>query len=59
MKLGLPIAVLRLNAVISSFLGDAVAHLQRVCTRVNNTPMVMLLVRKSMRLERAETIPTM
>jgi AAA+ superfamily predicted ATPase len=42
-ELGLPIGVLRLNSVISSFLGDTAAHLQRVFTRANNTPMVLLL----------------
>lgn len=42
-ELGLPVGVLRLNSVISSFLGDTAAHLQRIFTRVNNTPMVLLL----------------
>ncbi len=42
-ELGLPVGVLRLNAVISSFLGDTAAHLQRIFTRVNSTPMVLLL----------------
>ena len=42
-ELGLPIGVLRLNSVISSFLGDTAAHLQRVFNRANNTPMVLLL----------------
>ncbi len=42
-ELGLPLGVLRLNTVISSFLGDTAAHLQRIFTRVNNTPMVLLL----------------
>ena len=42
-ELGLPIAVLRLNAVISSFLGDTAAHLHRVFNRANSMPMVLLL----------------
>ena len=42
-ELGLPVGILRLNSVISSFLGDTAAHLQRIFTRVNNTPMVLLL----------------
>jgi AAA+ superfamily predicted ATPase len=42
-ELGLPIAVLRLNTVISSFLGDTAAHLHRVFSRANSMPMVLLL----------------
>jgi AAA+ superfamily predicted ATPase len=42
-ELGLPVAVLRLNTVISSFLGDTAAHLQRVFNRASSTPMVLLL----------------
>lgn len=42
-ELGLPVGVLRLNAVISSFLGDTAAHLQRVFNRLNSSPMVLLL----------------
>ncbi|MDY7006851.1 MAG: AAA family ATPase [Cyanobacteriota bacterium] len=42
-ELGLPVGVLRLNAVISSFLGDTASHLQRVFNLANITPMVLLL----------------
>ncbi len=42
-ELGLPIGVLRLSAVISSFLGDTASHLQRVFARASATPMVLLL----------------
>jgi len=42
-ELGLPIGVVRLNAVISSFLGDTAAHLQRVFTRAAASPMVLLM----------------
>lgn len=42
-ELGIPIAVLRLSAVISSFLGDTASHLQRVFNLANTTPMVLLL----------------
>lgn len=42
-ELGLPIGVLRLSAVISSFLGDTASHLQRVFNLANTTPMVLLL----------------
>lgn len=42
-ELGLPVGVLRLNSVISSFLGDTAAHLQRVFSRLENSPMVLLL----------------
>lgn len=42
-ELGLPVGVLRLNAVISSFLGDTASHLQRVFDFANKTPMVLLL----------------
>lgn len=42
-ELGIPIGVLRLNAVISSYLGDTASHLQRVFDLANRTPMVLLL----------------
>jgi SpoVK/Ycf46/Vps4 family AAA+-type ATPase len=42
-QLGLPFAVLRLSAVISSFVGDTSTNLQRVFDRANRTPMVLLL----------------
>ena len=42
-ELGLPIGILRLSAVISSFLGDTASHLQRVFELAARTPMVLLL----------------
>lgn len=42
-ELGLPLGVVRLDAVISSFLGDTASHLQKIFSRANNTPMVLLL----------------
>ena len=42
-ELGLPLGVIRLNAVISSFLGDTAAHLHRIFARANSGPMVLLL----------------
>lgn len=42
-ELGLPIGVLRLSAVISSFVGDTASHLQRVFNLAKTTPMVLLL----------------
>jgi len=42
-ELGLPVGVVRLNAVISSFLGDTASHLHRVFNLANTTPMVLLL----------------
>ena len=42
-ELGLPIGILRLNAVISSFLGDTASHLHRVFELANTRPMVLLL----------------
>ncbi len=42
-ELGLPLAIVRLDAIISSFLGDTASHLQKVFARVNSTPMVLLL----------------
>jgi AAA+ superfamily predicted ATPase len=42
-ELGLPVGVIQLSAVISSFLGDTASHLQRVFNLANDTPMVLLL----------------
>jgi AAA+ superfamily predicted ATPase len=42
-ELGLPLGVLRLSSVISSFVGDTAAHLQRVFVRASSTPMVLLI----------------
>ncbi|MBD2600165.1 AAA family ATPase [Microcystis viridis] len=42
-ELGLPVGLLKLSAVISSFLGDTASHLQRVFNLANTTPMVLLL----------------
>ena len=42
-ELGLPLGIVRLDAVISSFLGDTASHLHKIFTRVNSTPMILLL----------------
>lgn len=42
-ELGLPVGVVRLNALVSSFLGDTASHLQRIFDFANSTPMVLLL----------------
>jgi SpoVK/Ycf46/Vps4 family AAA+-type ATPase len=42
-ELGLPLAIVRLDAIISSFLGDTASHLQKVFARANSSPMVLLL----------------
>ena len=42
-ELGLPLGIIRLHAVISSFLGDTASHLHRILSRANSTPMVLLL----------------
>jgi len=42
-ELGLPVGVIRLSAVISSFLGETASHLQRIFDLANATPMVLLL----------------
>lgn len=42
-QLGLPIAVLRLSSVISSFVGDTAAHIHRVFTRAATTPMLLIV----------------
>lgn len=42
-ELGIPIGVVRLNALVSSFLGDTASHLQKIFDLANSTPMVLLL----------------
>jgi len=42
-ELGIPIGVVRLNALVSSFLGDTASHLQKIFDFANSTPMVLLL----------------
>lgn len=42
-ELGLPVGVVRLSAVISSFLGDTASHLQRIFSQAGSSPMVLLL----------------
>lgn len=42
-ELGLPVGVVRLSAVISSFLGDTASHIQRIFDLANAAPMVLLL----------------
>lgn len=42
-ELGLSVGTLRLSSVISSFVGDTAAHVQRVFTRAASSPMVLLL----------------
>jgi len=42
-ELGLQIAVVRLNALISSFLGDTASHLQRIFDLASSRPMLLLL----------------
>lgn len=42
-ELGLPLAVLRISSVISSFVGDTATHIQKVFSRAAQTPMVLLL----------------
>jgi AAA+ superfamily predicted ATPase len=42
-ELGLPLGVLRLSSVISSFVGDTAAHLQRVFIKASSSPMVLLI----------------
>ncbi|NQV27831.1 MAG: ATP-binding protein [Rhodopirellula sp.] len=41
-QFGLKVGVVRLNALISSFLGDTAAHLQQVFDAAQSTPMVLL-----------------
>jgi hypothetical protein len=42
-ELGLPFGIVRLDAVISSFLGDTASHLHRVMERAHSIPMVLLI----------------
>jgi SpoVK/Ycf46/Vps4 family AAA+-type ATPase len=42
-ELGLPVGVVRLNALVSSFLGDTASHLQRIFDFASSNPMVLLL----------------
>jgi SpoVK/Ycf46/Vps4 family AAA+-type ATPase len=42
-ELGLPVGVIRLNALVSSFLGDTASHLQKIFDFASTTPMVLLL----------------
>jgi AAA+ superfamily predicted ATPase len=42
-ELGLPLGIVRLSAVISSFVGDTAAHIHQVFAKANETPMVLLL----------------
>ena len=42
-ELGLPLGTVRLNAIISSYLGDTAAHIQKVFDLASTTPMVLLL----------------
>lgn len=42
-ELGLPVGTIRLSSVISSFLGDTAANLQRVFDQATKVPMVLLL----------------
>ncbi len=41
--LSLPLGVVQLSSLISSFLGDTASHIQRVFDRAKSTPMVLLL----------------
>jgi SpoVK/Ycf46/Vps4 family AAA+-type ATPase len=42
-QLNLPLSLVRLSALISSFLGDTASHLQRVFDLAKSSPMVLLL----------------
>jgi len=42
-ELGMSVGVIRLNAIISSFLGDTAAHIQRVFDLAESRPIVLLL----------------
>ena len=42
-ELHLPLAVVRLNALITSYLGETASHIQRIFDMAQNSPMVMLL----------------
>jgi len=39
----LPVGVIRLNALVSSFVGDTASHLQKIFDFVDSTPMVLLI----------------
>jgi SpoVK/Ycf46/Vps4 family AAA+-type ATPase len=41
-ELGLPVAIVRLDSLISSYLGDTASHLNRIFSRASETPMVLL-----------------
>ena len=41
-ELGLPLATIRIDSIISSFLGDTASHLNRVFAQAASTPMVLL-----------------
>ena len=42
-ELGLPVGVIRLNALVSSFVGDTASHLQRIFDFADSMPMVLLI----------------
>jgi len=42
-ELGLPIAVVQLSSLISSYLGDTSTHLRKIFEFINNKPVVLLL----------------
>jgi hypothetical protein len=42
-QLGLPIGIVRLNSLITSFLGETATHIQRVFDMAQSTPMVLLI----------------
>lgn len=42
-ELGLPISLVRLSTLISSYVGETASHIQRVFDVASNTPMVLLL----------------
>lgn len=42
-ELGLPVGVIRLNALVSSFVGDTASHLQKIFDFADSTPMVLLI----------------
>lgn len=42
-EFGIPLGVVRLSAVISSYLGDTASHIQRAFDLASRTPMVLLL----------------
>ena len=42
-ELGLPLGIVRLNTLITSFLGETASHIQRVFDLARSTPMVLLI----------------